>query len=463
MSDLKCHTLVIGAGPGGYVAAIRAGQLGLDTIIVERQYWGGTCLNVGCIPSKALIHVADEYDKVQGFAKKSPLGISLQAPTLDLKTSMAWKDGIVAQLTGGVSGLLKKAGVRKVLGTAQFIDGKTVEVDGEGGPHIIRAENIIIATGSVSAQLPHIPFGGDVISSSQALALTELPKTLSIIGAGYIGMELGMAFAKLGTKVTIIEMADSILPSFDAQLSAPVGQRLKALGVDLHLGAKALGFDAKTTALTVEASGKSIKLPSDKVLVTIGRRPALDALGLESLLVDMDGEFIKIDTRCRTSMSGIYAIGDVTGNPMLAHRAMAQGEMVAEILAGEKRAWDKTVIPAVCFTDPEIVTVGLSEDEAIAAGYGVKVESFPFLANGRAKTMEAEGGFVRIIARAEDHLVLGVQAAGQGVSELSSYFAMMCEMGARLEDIAGTIHAHPTLGEAVQETALKALGKALHI
>jgi len=464
MPELKCHTLVIGAGPGGYVAAIRAGQLGLDVIIVEREYWGGTCLNVGCIPSKAIIHVADEYDKVQGFAKKSTLGIELKSPRLDLKKSMAWKDNIVSQLTGGVSGLLKKAGVRSVKGTARFLDGKTVEVQGADGPQIVRAEKIIIATGSISTELAHIPFGGDVLSSTQALELSEVPKTLSIIGAGYIGMELGMAFAKLGSKVSIIEMSDRILPSFDALLTAPINKRLKALGVELFLGAKASGFNNKSNTLMLDlSSGKQHALPSDKVLVTVGRKPALHALELDNLLIDMDGDFIKINDRCRTSMSGIYAIGDVTGNPMLAHRAMAQGEMVAEILAGEKRVWDKAAIPAVCFTDPEIVTTGLSEDEAIAAGHSVKVESFPFMANGRAKTMEANEGFVRLVARAEDHLILGVQAVGQGVSELSSYFAFMCEMGARVEDVAGTIHAHPTLGEAVQESALKTLGAALHI
>ena len=464
MPDLKCHTLVIGAGPGGYVAAIRAAQLGLDTVIVERDYWGGTCLNVGCIPSKAIIHVAEEYEKVRQFAGKSALGIELKSPKLNFKKSMAWKDNIVSQLTGGVSGLLKKAGVKSLSGTARFVDGKTVEVEAADGVQIIRAKNIIIATGSTSAQLAHMPFGGDVISSSQALALSKVPKSLSIIGAGYIGMELGMAFAKLGSKVTIIEMSDRILPSFDAELTAPVAARLKELGVELCLSAKAHGFDPDKNSLTVElSSGTQVSLPSDKVLVTVGRKPALNALELENLLVDMDGDYIKIDERCRTSMTGIYAIGDVTGNPMLAHRAMAQGEMVAEILAGENRVWDKNVIPAVCFTDPEIVTVGLSEAEAITAGYSVKVESFPFLANGRAKTMENEAGFVRMVARSEDHLILGVQAVGQGVSELSSYFAFMCEMGARTEDVARTIHAHPTRGEAVQEAALKSLGQALHI
>ena len=271
------------------------------------------------------------------------------------------------------------------------------------------------------------------MSSTEALALNQVPKKISIIGAGYIGMELGIAFAKLGSSVSIVEMAETILPGFDAELRGPVEKQLKALGVDLYLGAKAQGFDAKTNQLNVEqSSGKEVKIKSNKVLVTVGRVPALDKLGLENVLIDHDGPFIKVDNKCQTSMAGVYAIGDVTGNPMLAHRAMAQGEMVAEILAGKTRIWDNPVIPAVCFTDPEIVTVGLSEKEAQDAGYNAMSESFPFLANGRAKTMEAETSFVRIVAREEDHIILGIQALGAGVSEMSSYFTLMCEMGARL-------------------------------
>lgn len=465
MTDITCKLLVIGAGPGGYVCAIRAGQLGLDTVIVESGKLGGSCLNVGCIPSKAMIHVAEEFEKAaQAAAGKTPFGLSVAEPKLDLKQAVAWKDGIVQRLNNGVAGLLRKAGVKIVHGHARFRDGKTVAVETETGPKLIKAETIVIATGSVPVELPALPFGGDVISSTGALALTELPKRLVVVGGGYIGLELGTAFAKLGSKVTVVEAQAKILPLYDAELTAPVAKSLSALGVEVLLGAKALGPTAKGSGLRIEtAEGKERELSADKVLVTVGRAPATSKLGLDELVLDMDGRFIRIGERCETSMRGLYAIGDVTGEPMLAHRAMAQGEMVAEIVAGEPRIWDKAAIPAICFTDPEIVSVGLAPQEAKRAGFEVKLGQFPFTANGRAMTRHGEAGFVRIVARADNHLVLGIQAVGQGVSELSTAFGLAIEMGARLEDIAGTIHAHPTQGEAIQESALKALGHALHI
>lgn len=465
MKEIACKLLVIGAGPGGYVCAIRAGQLGLDTVIVEAVKVGGACLNVGCIPSKAMIHVAEEYDKVSAFAGgENKLGISLSEPAFDLARAVEWKDGIVGRLTTGVSGLLKKAKVKIVNGHARFRDGKTVEVETETGTQLIRAESVVIATGSRPVELSGLPFGGKIISSTEALSLNELPASLAVLGAGYIGLELGMAFARLGTRVTVVEAEERILPRYDAELTRPVTRRLGELGVELMTGAKARGLSSREGALLVEtAEGKEARLSSDKILVTVGRRPVTEGWGREELVLDMDGRFIRIDERCQTSMRGIYAIGDVAGEPMLAHRAMAQGEMVAEILAGRHRAWDKRCIPAVCFTDPEIVTVGLSPDEAQAEGREVRVAQFPFRVNGRAMTMQAEEGFVRLVARADNNLVLGIQAVGKGVSELSSAFGLAVEMGGRLEDIAGTIHAHPTQGEAFQEAALSALGHPLHI
>ncbi|RFC69539.1 MULTISPECIES: dihydrolipoyl dehydrogenase [Mesorhizobium] len=465
MKEISCKLLVIGAGPGGYVCAIRAGQLGIDTVIVEANKPGGTCLNIGCIPSKALIHAAEEFEKATHFADgASPLGISVSAPKLDLAKTIAWKDGIVGRLTGGVSGLLKKAKVKVVNGWATFRDGKTVEVETETGTQIIRAENVVIATGSVPVELPFLPFGGNVISSTEALSLTEVPKTLAVVGGGYIGLELGIAFAKMGAKVTVVEALPRVLATYDAELTRPVTKRLAALGVTVLTGAKAKGLSAKADALLVEtADGKDEKIVADKILVTVGRKPQTAGWGLEQIDLTMSGRFVRIDDQCRTSMRGIYAIGDVTGEPMLAHRAMAQGEMVAEIIAGHKRSWDKRCIPAICFTDPEVVSAGLTPDEAKAAGTEVKIGMFPFTANGRAMTKLGEEGFVRVVARADNHVVLGIQAVGQGVSELSAAFGLAIEMGARLEDIAGTIHAHPTQGEAFQEAALKALGHALHI
>lgn len=465
MKDISCKLLVIGAGPGGYVCAIRAGQLGVDTVIVDTQRAGGTCLNIGCIPSKALIHAAEEFDRIGRFAyARNVLGIEAEKPKIDLSQTVAWKNDIVGRLNNGVSGLLKRAKVKMVQGQARFRDGKTVEVDTETGPQTIRAENVVIATGAAPVELPDLPFGGSVISSTQALALTTVPERLVVIGGGYIGLELGTAYAKLGSSVTIVEAQSRILPQYDSELTRPVSKRLKDLGVDVLTGAKARGLSKTGDALIVETeSGSEKALQASKVLVTVGRKPVTQGWGMEELVLDMEGPFIRIGEKCQTSMRGIYAIGDVTGEPMLAHRAMAQGEMVAEIVAGHNRVWDKRGIPAICFTDPEIVTSGLAPDEAQRSGTEIKVGHFPFSANGRAMTKLEEEGFVRVVARADNHMVLGIQAVGQGVSELSAAFGLALEMGARLEDIAGTIHAHPTQGEAFQEAALKALGRELHI
>jgi dihydrolipoamide dehydrogenase len=465
MTEITCKLLVIGAGPGGYVCAIRAGQLGLDTVVVEQARLGGSCLNVGCIPSKALIHVAEEYEKLAAAAAgKTAFGLHAASPRLDLPQAVAWKDEIVGRLNNGVGALLRKARVKIVHGQARFRDGKTVVVETETGPRIIRAEAVVIATGSLPIELPSLPFGGDVISSTEALSLAEVPARLAVVGGGYIGLELGTAFAKLGSKVTVVEAQPRILPLYDEELSAPVAKRLTGLGVEVLLGAQALGTAPKGGALNVKMSdGQTRRLGADKILVTVGRAPATAGLGLEELVLDMDGRFIRIGDRCQTSMRDVYAIGDVTGEPMLAHRAMAQGEMVAEIVSGLPRAWDKRCIPAICFTDPEIVSAGLSPVEARAAGYDVKIGQFPFSANGRAMTRHGERGFVRVVAQADRQIVLGIQAVGEGVSELSAAFGLAMEMGATLHDIAGTIHSHPTLGEALQEASLKALGHAIHI
>ncbi|MBR0797958.1 dihydrolipoyl dehydrogenase [Bradyrhizobium jicamae] len=465
MTEITCKLLVVGAGPGGYTCAIRAGQLGTDTIIVEAEKPGGTCLNVGCIPSKALIHAAGEYETIARAAEgESALGISTAKPSLDFARTIAWKDNIVRRLNGGVAGLLKRAGVRSVAGYARFRDGKTVEVETQSGRQMIHAETVVIATGSEPVALPFLPFGGRVISSTEALALTEIPRKLVVVGGGYIGLELGTAFAKMGAAVTVVEAAPRILPQYDGDLSDPVARRLTALGVTVLTGAKAKALVADGTALAIEtASGEQTSLEADKILVTVGRRPATSGFGLETLDLDMDGPFIRIDDRCRTSMHGISAIGDVTGEPMLAHRAIAQGEMVAEIVAGRRRAWDRISIPAICFTDPEIVTVGLSPSEASSKGFDVKTERFPFKANGRALTLDREDGFIRTVVRADNHLLLGVQGVGTGIAELSAAFSLALEMGARQEDVAMTIHAHPTQSEAFHEAALKSLGHAIHI
>ncbi len=480
MKELSCQLLVIGAGPGGYVCAIRAGQLGLDTLVVEAARPGGVCLTLGCIPSKALIHVAEEYARAAAAAATgTPFGLRSARPELDLAQAVNWKEGIVDRLTLGVAQLLKRAGVKSVAGWARFRDGKTVEVETATGVQVIRAESVVIATGSAPVELPALPFGGKVISSSEALKLTQPPERLVVVGAGYIGLELGTAFAKLGSRVTVVEAEDRILPQWDAELTRPVAKRLEVLGVEVITAAKARRLSSDASALVVEsagseeardgdAAGEEHRLPTDCVLVTVGRRPLVEGWGLEELDLDRDGPFLRIDGQCRTSMRGVYAIGDVTGEPMLAHRAMAQGQMVAEIVAGNRRAWDKRAIPAVCFTDPEVVAVGLSPEDARATGREIRVGLFPFSANGRAMTLGVDAGgtdagFLRVVARADNHLVLGVQAVGPGASELSAAFTLAIEMGARLEDIAGTIHAHPTQSEAFPEAALRALGQGLHV
>ena len=468
MESRSTTLLVIGGGPGGYVAAIRAGQLGIATTLVEGDNVGGTCLNVGCIPSKALIHAAGEFEQARRYAQGSPLGIHVDSPRIDLAQTLRWKDGIVARLTGGVTALLKKNGVEVVRGWARIVDGKTVEVttgaDAAQDPMRIVCDHLLLAPGSQAVALPSMPFGGRVISSTEALAPQALPQRLVVVGAGDIGLELGTAYRKLGAEVTVVEALDRVLPAYDDELAKPVAASLRRLGVQLHLGSSVQGLNASGDAVVIRnAQGEESALPADQVLVAVGRRPRTEGWGLESLRLDMNGRAVRVDDQCRTSMRNVWAIGDATGEPMLAHRAMAQGEMVAEIIAGRRRRFAPAAIPTVCFTDPEVVVVGRTPPEAERAGLDCISARFPFAANGRAMTLEAGDGFVRVVARRDNHLIVGWQAVGRGVSELCAAFSHSIEMGARLEDTAGTIHAHPTLGEAVQETALRALGHALHV
>jgi dihydrolipoamide dehydrogenase len=457
------HTkvLVLGGGPGGYVAAIRAGQLGLDTTLVEADRLGGTCLIRGCIPSKAIIHVAGQFEAMA----KPRHGISLAAqPAINFAETVKWKEGVVDKLNSGVATLLKRAKVRVVSGWGTFSDGKTCHVKTRDGETTITAEHVILAAGSVPVELPFLPFGGNVISSTEALSLNEIPKRLVVVGAGYIGLELGIAFRKLGAEVIVVEALDRILPLYDAQLVEPVRKWLQKNGVTVHLGAKAKGIEDNGLVLETR-DGETLKLIADKILVTVGRKPNTQGWGLQNMAVDMDGRFVKVDDRCATSMKNVWAIGDLVGEPMLEHKAAKQGEMVAEIIAGHKRAFDPASIPAVCFTEPEIVSAGMLPTPETAKDNSIITALFPFAANGRALSMEAgdDGGFVRILARAGDHRVLGIQAVGAHVSELSNEFSLALEMGAVLEDIAGTIHVHPTLGEAFHEASLRALGHAIHI
>ena len=457
MADLSCDLVVIGGGPGGYVCAARAARLGVNTVLVEAGQLGGTCLNIGCIPSKSLIHAADLFATARQQATSGTHGVSVAEPRLDFGQTREWMSGVTARLRGGVQGLLERSGAKTLTGRARFVDGKTLEIRSDTGITRLRAGAVVIATGARPVELPGLPIGGKIVDSAGALAFDAPPARLAVVGAGYIGLELGTAFAKLGSKVTQIEAGGAILPQYDQKLTRPVRQRLGQLGIDLRLNTKVAGWNDDTCTLALGDA----ELAVDAVLVTIGREPYLDGLGVEELGLVMDGPFLQIDDRCRTSMRGVYAIGDVTPGPMLAHRAMAQAEIVADVVAGHTNAWERVCVPAVCFTDPEVVVVGLLPDEAAARG-AVTLSTFGFRGNARALTLDDTEGFIRIVAREEDQLVLGVQAVGRGVSELAGSFAQAIEAGLRLEDIAATIHPHPTMSEAFQEAARAGSSMADH-
>ncbi|RJV02637.1 MAG: dihydrolipoyl dehydrogenase [Candidatus Poseidoniales archaeon] len=474
MKQRSCQVLVIGAGPGGYVAAIRAGQLGLDTVIVEGERSGGTCLIRGCIPSKAMINVAQTVDKLAKYAKKGGhQGISLPTPAeVDMAGVVAWKDGIVDRLNKGVEALLKNAGAELVSGWAVFQDAKTVKI-GEGkDAMLIQADHVIMAQGSVPIELPFMPFSDHVLSSREALSLEALPDHVVVVGGGYIGLELGITFRMLGSEVTVVEAMDSVLPLFDKELRRPLELFLKKNKIKVHTGVFAKGVeDAKGGKVQLNFIDKNEKdekkmqnVVVDKVLVTVGRKPNSASLAPTGVALDERG-FVKVNDRCETNMKGVYAIGDVCNSgEMLAHVASFQGEMVAEIIAGKKRAYDPVAVPAIVFTEPEIVSVGLSPEEAKAAGHPVIIGKFPLGANGRALTQEAEktAGFIRICAREDDHRILGIQGVGTHISELVGEWTLALEMGALLEDVAGTIHAHPTMTEMTHEGVLATLGHAIH-
>ena len=474
MKTRNCKVLVIGAGPGGYVAAIRAGQLGMDTVIVEGQRAGGTCLIRGCIPSKALIHAAHSFHKLADHAKKGGhMGISIPGPAeLKMEDTIAWKDGIVDRLNKGVEALLKNAGVELVNGWAEFQDAKTVKVGKGKDALLIQAENVILANGSIPIELPFMKYGEHVISSKEALSLQELPQRIAVVGGGYIGLELGITFRMLGSEVTIVEAMDSVLPIFDKELRRPLEIAIKKQKITVHTKVFAKGIEENKDGsvdllYTPKDAGEGTepeRLTVDKVLVTVGRRPMSAALSPTGVALDERG-FVKVNNKCETNMKGVYAIGDVCDlGEMLAHVASFQGEMVAEILAGENRVYEPAAVPAIVFTEPEVVSVGLSPDEAKEAGHPVITGKFPLAANGRALTQEAEktAGFIRVTAREDDHRILGIQGVGTHISELVGEWTLAIEMGALLEDIAQTIHAHPTMTEMTHEGVLATLGHAIH-
>lgn len=462
-ASLDIDVLVIGAGPGGYAAAIRAAQLGFSVLCVDKQYVGGVCLNVGCIPSKALISAAHQYEAVQ---RAADFGIETAAPSVNWAKVQEYKNNVVAKMTGGVNALLKGNKVQFFNGEVMFINEHEARVFNEQESPRYRFKHCIIATGSRPVELPAFPFGGRILSSTEALSLPERPNSLAVIGGGYIGVELGQMYAKFGTKVTIIEGADTILPGFDPDMSRLVAKKLAAAGVDVHTGAQAQSADQTDSDVTVKftVGGEEQQVTADYLLVTVGRRPNTDGdLGLDLIGLKLtDRGLIEVDDQCRTNIPHIYAIGDVVPGPALAHKATYEAKVAAEAIAGMPSKVDYRCIPAVCFSDPECASVGLTDAEAKEQGYKTKIGRFSYGANGRAVSLGAAEGFVKLVAEEETGLLLGAQIAGHEASNLIAELGLAIEMGTTLEDLALTIHAHPTLGELVMEAAEVALGRPIH-
>jgi dihydrolipoamide dehydrogenase len=475
MPEQRFDAIVIGAGPGGYPAAIRLGQLSVKTAIVERARVGGVCLNIGCIPSKAVIHAAKMYDKL---SHSDDIGIMLTSkPAMDMVKMQAWKGGVVNKLTGGVRTLLKGNHVEAIEGSASLgtsgPDGHRVIVKTkDGGEQILVAKSVVLATGSRPVEIAGFQIDHTrIIDSTDALALTEVPKRMIVIGGGYIGLELGMCYAKFGSKVTVVEATPRLLGTMDKDCVAVVERKLKKMGVEVMLNTVAKQWEDKgdRAVLTVELKDgqatRTATIDADKILLAIGRRPNSDGLGLEQAGVAVGkGGFVISDDHLRTNVPGIYAIGDLIGGMMLAHKATREGEVVAEIIAGHKTAFDVRTIPAVVFTDPEISATGLTEDEAKAKGHTeLKVGKFPFAALGRAMSVNDTDGFVKVIADGKTGELLGVHVAGNGGGDLISEATLAIEMGAVADDLRLTIHPHPTLSEAMMEAAAAAMGEAIHI
>ncbi|MGE7090574.1 dihydrolipoyl dehydrogenase [Lysinibacillus sp. NPDC048646] len=456
-------TLVIGAGPGGYVAAIRASQMGQNVTIVERAFLGGVCSNVGCIPSKVLISVGHRFEQAK---YSDDMGVVVQEVKLDWARVQEFKKGVVSKLVGGVEGLLKGNKIDIVNGEAYFVDAHTVRVIDGDNVQSYTFKNAILATGSRPIEIPTFKFTDRVINSTGALSLPGVPEKLVVIGGGYIGTELGSAYASLGAQVTIIEGGTDILAGFEKQMTQLVKKSLKKKGVEVIVGASAKGVKEHENGVVVtyEASGEEKTVEANYVLVTVGRRPNTDEMGLEAVGIEFEERgLLKVDKQCRTSVPNIYAIGDIVSGPQLAHKASYEGKVAAQAIAGEKSIVDYLAIPAVCFTDPELATVGYNEEQAKAEGIEVKVAKFPFAANGRTLTLNAAEGFVKLVVRKIDGILIGAQIVGVGASDMIAEMGLAIEAGMTAEDIALTIHAHPTLGEITMEAAESILERPIHV
>ncbi len=460
--------VVIGSGPGGYVAAIRAAQLGFKTAVVEREFIGGVCLNVGCIPSKAMITATHLLHKAQHNFKDMGLNIK-GGIDVDMKQLVKWKQSVCDKMSGGVNQLLKGNTVTVLRGDAEFKSSKEITVKSSSGTEAVQAKYFIVATGSRPIEIPGFKFDEkDIVSSTGALAWDEIPKRVVTIGGGYIGLEISSYLRKLGCEVTVVEAQSSLLAGVvDPDCAQIVTRKLDRSGVKLMYGAKAKGQKKVKDGyeVTVEVNGKEENLKADKILVTVGRRPNGDQANLKAAGIAVDERgFVKVDAQRRTYVPNIFAIGDIAGQPMLAHKASYEGILVAEVIKGYNRVYDAKTVPAVVFTDPEIAAAGMTEAEAKAKGFtDLKVAKFPFGANGRAVSMMETEGFVKMIADAKTNVLLGVHIVGPEASNLISEAVLAIEMGARLEDLALSIHPHPTLGETMMEAAEATLGHAIHI
>jgi len=460
--------IVIGSGPGGYVCAIRAAQLGLKTAIIEkRSSFGGTCLNIGCIPSKALLHASEMFEEAShGMAS---LGVKIGKPTLDLKAMMKHKTETVDANVQGVAFLLKKNKVDTFIGTGAIAGaGKVTVTKADGKVETIKTKNIVIATGSDSALLPGVTIDEKtVVTSTGALEITEVPQKLLVVGAGVIGLELGSVWRRLGAEVTVVEYLDRILPGMDDEVAKQAQRMFAKQGFKFELGIKVTKVDTDDLGaeVTIEPAkgGDAKKIEADIVLVAIGRRPYTEGLGLEATGVQMERGRVIIDDHFRSSVASIYAIGDVVRGPMLAHKAEDEGVAVAEIIAGKAGHVNYDVIPGVVYTVPEIASLGKTEENLKAAGVAYTVGKFPFTANGRARAMRATEGFVKILADAATDRVLGCHIVGRGAGDLIHEVAVLMEFGGSSEDLARTCHAHPTMSEAVKEAALGVEKRAIHI
>jgi dihydrolipoamide dehydrogenase len=460
------RALIIGAGPGGYVAGIRLGQLKVQSLVVESDQPGGVCLNVGCIPSKALITASKYYDKLKHGAD---IGVMADNIRVDMTRMQSWKVDVVGKLTGGVRQLLKANGCEYRTATAKLIAPHKVELDAGGTKTTVEAENIVLATGSRPVEIPGFAFDGvRVVDSTGALAFAAVPDRLVVIGGGYIGIEIGTLYAKLGARVTVVEALPAILSGTDPELAQVVARKLKKSGVEVVTQARARSWVDKGdhAVVTIEVGGTNPTtktIDADKILVAVGRRPNSEGLGLEAVGVKIDRGFVPVDRCMRTNVPGIYAIGDLVGQPMLAHKASREAEVVAEIIAGARAEMDVRCIPAVIFSDPEVATVGITAQDAEKTGRKVKIGKFPFAALGRAIANADTDGFVKVVIDAGTREVLGIHVVGNGASDMIAEAALAIEMGALADDLSLTIHAHPTLPEAIMEAAKASLGEAIHI